>query len=379
MKTRSAVVSKAPTPDSPGRYELIEVELDAPRQGELLVKMAAAGLCHSDDHMTTGDQPPPSFPYIGGHEGAGVVQRVGPGTVGFAPGDHVVFCFLPACGRCRWCASGMQNLCDLGQYLQLGSRPEDPTSFRVHLPDGTNVGQFCSLGAFSEYTTVSVNSVVKIDRDLPLDKACLLGCGVGTGWGAAVNSAQTRPGDTVIVMGVGGIGINSVQGAAHAGATNVIAVDPVGFKRDTAMRLGATHAFADMDAAADFARAQTDGQGANSAIVTVGVIASEHVGQAFAAVRKGGTVAVVGLGNLVDEGIPVPLWQLTLFQKRIQGSLFGQMNPSWDILRQAQMYRDGVIKLDELVTRTYPFEQIAQGYDDLHAGINIRGVVVFDA
>jgi S-(hydroxymethyl)glutathione dehydrogenase/alcohol dehydrogenase len=372
MRTRGSVLAKAP-----GSYETIEIELDEPRQNELLVRMVASGLCHSDDHLATGDIPVSVYPFCGGHEGSGVVEKVGPHTGGFEVGDHVVFSFLPGCGRCRWCASGMQNLCDLGAGILSGARPEDPTSFRMHTLDGERVGQMCGISTFAEHSVVNTMSAVKVDKDLPLDKLCLLGCGVGTGWGSAVNSAQVGPGDTVIVMGIGGIGINAVQGAAAAGASNVIAVDPVPMKLEKAAQLGATHTFADIAAADELAKGLTNGQGADAVIVTIGVVKGEHVAQAFAATRKAGTVVVTGLGNIMDVGIPVSLGELTLFQKRIQGSLFGASNPSADILRQAQMYREGRLKLDELVTATYTLDQVAQGYEDMHAGRNIRGVVLF--
>jgi NDMA-dependent alcohol dehydrogenase len=370
MRTRGAVIRHAP-----GKYEVVDLELDAPRQDELLVKMTASGLCHSADHLATWDLPVPLYPFFGGHEGAGVVEAVGPDTRGWEVGDHVVFSFIPGCGRCRWCASGMQNLCDLGAWLLSGTRFDDPKSFRLHLDDGSPVGQMCGIGTFAEHTTVSVDSAVKVDKDLPLDKLCLLGCGVGTGWGSAVNSAEAGPGQTVIVMGIGGIGINAVQGAAHAGATHVIAVDPVAFKREKALELGATEAFADIAEANTFARSVTGGQGADSVIVTVGVVHGEHVGQAFSATRKAGTVVVTALGDIAEVGIPVSLGELTLFQKRIQGSLFGASSPSWDIPRQAQMYRDGKLKLDELITTEYALDDIAQGYEDMHAGKNIRGLI----
>jgi NDMA-dependent alcohol dehydrogenase len=373
MRTRGSVVVKAP-----GSFETIDIDLDEPRQNELLVRMVASGLCHSDDHLATGDLPLPVYPFCGGHEGGGVVEKVGPDTGGFAVGDHVVFSFLPGCGRCRWCASGMQNLCDLGANTLGGSRFDDPTSFRMHTTDGAPIGQMAGISTFAEHTTVSVNSAVRIDKDLPLDKVCLLGCGVGTGWGSAVNVAKVRPGDTVIIMGLGGIGINAVQGAAHAGASNIIAVDPLAFKRESALKLGATHAVEDIAEAEELAKSLTNGQGADSAIVTVGVTTGEHVGQAFAAIRKAGTVVVTGVGDISAVGIPVSLGELTLFQKRIEGALFGASSPSWDILRQAQMYRDGRIKLDELITTTYRLDDIARGYEDMHAGKNIRGVIVYD-
>jgi S-(hydroxymethyl)glutathione dehydrogenase/alcohol dehydrogenase len=371
MQTRGAVVRQAP-----GKYEVVDLEVEDPRTGEIQVQMVASGLCHSDDHIATGDIPVPQYPLAGGHEGAGIVTKVGPGTQGYHEGDHVVFSFLPGCGRCRWCASGMQNLCDLGALLLAGSRWEDPTSFRLSM-DGQPVGQMCGISTFCETTTVAIDSAVVVPDDVPLDKACLLGCGVGTGWGSAVNSAQVSPGDTVIVMGIGGIGINAVQGARHAGASNVIAVDPVAFKREKARELGATHAVETMEEAAELGRAFTNGQGADSAIVTVGVTTGDHVAQAFSAIRKAGTAVVTGLGNIQEVGVPIAISELTLFQKRLQGSLFGASSPSYAILRQLEMYRAGVLKLDELVTKTYTLDEIAQGYQDMHDGKNIRGVILY--
>jgi NDMA-dependent alcohol dehydrogenase len=291
-----------------------------------------------------------------------------------------VFSFLPSCGHCRWCASGQQNLCDLGAGLLAGSRWEDPTDFRLKLAGtDTPVGQMCGISTFVETTTVSADSAVKVDDDLPLDKVCLLGCNVGTGWGSAVNSARVQPGHTVIVMGIGGVGINAIQGASHAGAANVIAVDPVAMKRENAQQVGATHGVETMEEATELAKSFTNGQGADSAIITVGVIKPEYVGQAMASIRKAGTVVVTALGNIADTTpLPVSLADVTLFQKRIQGSLFGESNPNWDILRQVELYRSGVLKLDEVITKTYSLDQIAQGYQDMHDGKNQKGVVVFD-
>ncbi|GLZ50275.1 alcohol dehydrogenase [Actinomycetospora sp. NBRC 106375] len=372
MKTRAAIIRGAP-----GKFEVVDIDLDDPRQGELRVKLTASGLCHSDDHLQTGDLPMEHYPAVAGHEGAGVVESVGPDTPGWEVGDHVIFSFLPSCGHCRWCAEGMSNLCNFGAYTLRGSRWEDLDSFRFHL-DGQPVGQLCGLGTFAEHTLVSTLSAIKVDKDLPLETACLLGCGVGTGWGSAVYAGEVKPGDVVIVMGVGGIGINAVQGAAHAGATTVIAVDPVALKRETAEQVGATHAFSSIAEADEFAKSITDGQGADKAVICVGVTTGEHVAEAFQAIRKAGTVVITGIGDMNDtNGIPINPWQITMLQKRIQGALFGASNPAADIPRQIRMYTQGQLKLDELITRTYRLDDVVTAYEDLHAGKNVRGVITF--
>jgi S-(hydroxymethyl)glutathione dehydrogenase/alcohol dehydrogenase len=225
---------------------------------------------------------------------------------------------------------------------------------------------------------VSVASSIKVPYDTPLEVACLLGCGVGTGWGSAVNTGEVRPGDTVIVMGIGGIGANALQGAALAGATTIIAVDPVANKHEWATHFGATDTYETIDEAADFARSITNGQGADSAIVTVGVMQGEYVAQALASIRKAGTVVLTGLGDITVAGAPLLLGDLTLMQKRLQGSLFGEANPRRDIPNLLRMYQAGRLKLDELITREYTLDQVAEAYEDMHAGRNIRGVIVFD-
>ena len=372
MKTRGAIIAKAP-----GRYEVAELDLDEPRQGEIMVKLAASGLCHTDDHLATGDMAYGIYPVCGGHEGAGTVVQVGPGTTGWEEGDRVVFSFLPACGKCRWCGRGMQNLCDRGAGALSGARYSDPATYRMSL-DGQPVGQMFGISTFSEYTTVDVDNAIKVPPDAPLQTLCLLGCGVGTGWGSAVNSAGLYPGDTAIVMGAGGVGINAVQGARHAGAATIIAVDPVEFKRASALQFGATHAVASIAEAAELARSLTSGQGADAAIVTVGVTTPRHVADAFAAIRKAGTVVVTGVGDPAARNLPISILELTLFQKRLQGALFGASNPTVDIPWLIDLYSRGMLKLDELITARYRLDQVAQGYDDLHAGKNIRGIVVYD-
>jgi S-(hydroxymethyl)glutathione dehydrogenase/alcohol dehydrogenase len=369
MKTKGAIIR-----ESPGKWEIVELDLDGPRQGELLIRMAASGLCHSDDHLASGDMRV-SSPMAGGHEGAGVVEEVGPDTEGWQAGDRVVLAFLPACGRCRWCASGWQNLCDSGIHTLTGQRPDG--SWRIRL-DGEPIAQMSGISTFSQWSTVSALSAIRCPDDVPFESACLCGCGVGTGWGSAVNSADVRPGDVVIVMGVGGIGINAVQGARHAGASVIVAVDPVELKRTTALSLGATHAVASMEEAQAIVHPLTNGQGADSAIICVGVTDGGHVAQGVDAIRKGGTCVVTGVGKIDGVGIPVSPTMLTLFQKRIQGALFGGSSPTKDIPKLLELYRQGHLRLDELVTRTYPLEAINEGYDDMHAGNNIRGVIVHE-
>ena len=366
MKTRGAVLTK-----SPGKWEILEIDIEEPRQGEVMLKLAASGLCHSDDHICTGDMAPGILPMAGGHEGSGTVVAIGPNTPDWEIGDHVVMSFLPGCGRCRWCASGQQNLCDLGANVLTGCRKDG--SYRMSI-DGVPIGQTAGISTFCEHTLASC---VKIDKDIPLDKAALVGCGVGTGWGSAVNAAETKPGQTTIIMGIGGIGINAVQGAAHAGATHVIAVDPVAMKREMAEKVGATHSFETIEEAADFARSVTDGQGADAAIVTIGVVKSEHIQEAFNAIRKAGTVVVTGIGG-ADARVDVSAFELTLFQKRIQGALFGASSPSRDIPWMLRMYQSGQLHLDDLITSTYTLDQINQGYDDMRDGKNIRGVIIYD-
>jgi S-(hydroxymethyl)glutathione dehydrogenase/alcohol dehydrogenase len=269
----------------------------------------------------------------------------------------------------------MQALCDNGALMLEGNQLDG--TFRMHL-DGQDVAQAGLLSAFSEYTVMPEWSAIKIPRDVPLEVAALLGCAVPTGWGSAVNAAQVRPGDVVIIVGIGGIGISAVQGAKHAGAARIIAVDPIELKRRTALQFGATDAFADHDEAVELARSLTNGQGADAAIICVGVIQPEHVAAAFSAIRKAGTVVVTAAGAEAITPVPLSLLELTMFQKRIQGAIYGMMSPSKDVPRLLDLWRGGQLLLEEMLTRTYPLDEINQGYADMHAGRNIRGTLVFD-
>jgi NDMA-dependent alcohol dehydrogenase len=369
MKTQAAVLR-----DVGQDFEVVELDLDEPKAGEVLVRLEASGLCHSDDHLRTGDITV-RYPIVGGHEGAGVVERVGLGVDRLSPGDHVVGSFLPVCGKCRFCARGMSNLCDLGRFLVDNSLPDG--TFRYH-EGATDFGQMCLLGTFSQYAVFSEASTVKIDDDVPFDVAALVGCGVPTGFGTAVNAGEVRPGDTTVVYGVGGVGINAVQGAAHAGARYVVAVDPVALKRETALKLGATHAAASAEEAQELVLQLTDGVGADQALVTVGVVSEDVVSAAFAAIRKRGIVVVTGLNGPTQKTVHVSGFELTLFEKRLQGALFGSSAPFDDIPRILGLYKSGKVKLDELITTRYTLDQVNQGYADMLAGRNIRGVIIHE-
>jgi len=249
--------------------------------------------------------------------------------------------------------------------------------FPISGPRG-QYGAMCILGTFSQYGVIHQNSAVRVDDDLPLDKAVLVGCGVPTGWGSAVNTAEVRAGDTVAVYGVGGIGINAVQGARYAGAKHVVAIDPLENKRAKALELGATHAFASAAEAQEAITSLTRGQGADSAIVTVGLVDAQVVGEAFTAVGKGGIVVITGLNKLLEPTIQLPGTILTLFRKTVKGSLFGDCNPTTDIPKILGLYQSGDLKLDEIITRTYTLEQVNEGYEDLLDGKNIRGIMVHE-
>ncbi|MCA0157658.1 NDMA-dependent alcohol dehydrogenase [Tsukamurella sp. M9C] len=369
MKTKAAVLLEAGKP-----FEIMELELDGPGPGEVLIKYTAAGLCHSDLHLTDGDLPP-RYPIVGGHEGSGIIEEVGPGVTKVKPGDHVVCSFIPNCGTCRYCSTGRQNLCDLGATILEGSMPDG--TFRFH-GGGQDFGAMCMLGTFAERATISQHSVVKIDDWLPLETAVLVGCGVPSGWGTAVSAGGLRPGDTAVIYGIGGLGINAVQGAVSAGCKYVVVVDPIALKRDTALKFGATHAFATAEEAQEKVTELTWGQGADAALILVGTVDEKVVQDATAAIGKGGKVVITGLADPEKLTVHVSGTDLTLNQKTIMGTLFGSMNPQYDIVRLLRLYDAGELKLDELITTRYSLEDVNQGYADLREGKNIRGVIIHD-
>ncbi|HEY6787340.1 MAG TPA: NDMA-dependent alcohol dehydrogenase [Trebonia sp.] len=380
MKVKAAVLHE------PGaKYQVEDIELDPPKEGEVLVKFAATGMCHSDEHLVTGDMVLPAeitammgwqqFPIIAGHEGAGIVEEVGPGVTALQPGDHVVTSFVPSCGSCPSCASGHQNLCDLGATL-LSGRAADGT-FRHHTASGDDIATMCWLGTFAEYGVLNTASLVKVPEHIPMDKAALVACGVTTGFGSAVYAADVQPGETVVVIGAGGVGMNAIQGAAIAGARQIVAVDPVEFKREKALAFGATHTAASIEEAAALVGQLTWGRNAHKVILTVGVAQGSMIAPMLAMTTKGGRAVVTAVANILATDAQLSLFDLAMSQKQLVGTLFGSANPRFDIPRLLAMYEAGKLKLDELITRTYSLEQINEGYQDMRDGKNIRGVIVY--
>ncbi|BBY93653.1 putative zinc-type alcohol dehydrogenase AdhD [Mycobacterium gallinarum] len=366
MKTKAAVLWGLHQ-----KWEVDEVDLDDPKEAEVLVKLTASGLCHSDDHLVTGDMPM-QLPVVGGHEGAGVVVDVGPGVTDVAAGDSVVLSFIPACGRCDPCSRGMSNLCVLGAAIIAG--PQLDGTFRFHA-NGQGLGQMCVLGTFSEYTVVPVASVIKVDSRTALDTAALVGCGVTTGYGSAVRTGEVRDGDTAVVMGVGGIGINAVQGARIAGARAVVALDPIEYKRTRSLEFGATHTAATVEEAQALVTDLTHGAMADVCVVSTDSAEGEYVAQALSLVGKRGRVVMTAIPHPTDTSVDLSLFDLTLYEKQVRGSLFGSSNPRHDIPRMLELYQAGKLKLNELITREYTLEEINQGYADMHAGVNLRGLI----
>jgi NDMA-dependent alcohol dehydrogenase len=380
MKMKAAILWEPKTD-----WSVEEVDLDPPKAGEVLLKLVGSGLCHSDEHLVTGDlvlDPKVAeelgvqqFPIIGGHEGAGEVLDVGPGVTTLSPGDHVVLGFIPSCGRCAYCARGKQNLCDLGAYLLAGRQVTDFTA--RHHARGQDLGLMCCIGTFGEYTVCSEASCIKIEPDIPLDKAALVGCGVTTGWGSAVYAAGVMQGETVVVVGCGGVGMNAVQGAAMSGARHVIAVDPVEFKREQAQVFGATHTAASVEEAVPLVTDLTWGVMADKVVSTMGVGDGKLVEPIMGLCAKGGRVVWTNVAGINDTEVSLNLFNLTLLEKQLVGSIFGSANPRRDIPHLLRLYQEGKLKLDELITRTYTLDDINVGYQDMRDGKNIRGMMVY--
>ena len=370
------VSSRAALLYAPGEdYRIETVEIDDPRDGEVMVQMKACGLCHSDEHARTGDMPMPSYPIICGHEGAAEVVEVGPGVASVAVGDHVAMSFVPACGQCTPCRTGKGFLCDAGARLfDVGMMTDGRIAHRI---GDTTVSRYSQLGTFSELQLLSELSVVKVDPDIPWPAVALVSCGVATGVGSAINRANVRPGDTVAVLGVGGIGINAVQGARIAGARRIIAVDPIPFKLEQAKAFGATHTFSSLEEAIGGVAELTAGQMCDSVICTYSVMRSNLLEPALTLTAKGGNCVVTSVAPIAQGQVDLNLFMLAMMNKQISGSIYGSESPRTAIPKLLNLYRDGLLKLDELITKTYTLDQVNEGYADLEAGTILRGALTF--
>ena len=292
-------------------------------------------------------------------------------------GDHVAASFFPICGRCKMCITGHSNLCDLGAATFAPGRISDGTD-RYHLAGVESLSIMAKLGTFAEHSVCHEDSLVKVDSDLPLGVVALVSCGVTTGWGSAIHRAEVKPGETVVVVGIGGIGINAVQGARMASALNIVAVDPVEFKQKAALDFGATHVASSMEEALPIVAELTRGQMADAVIMVPSVMYGDLMAGALALTGKGGTCVVTGVAPQRQTECSVNLFDLAMMQKEIKGVIFGAGNPRFDIPNLLALYKAGQLKLDELITRTYSLDQINQGYQDMLDGVNLRGVISFE-
>ncbi|MFN8151491.1 MAG: zinc-dependent alcohol dehydrogenase family protein [Solirubrobacterales bacterium] len=378
MRIRTAVLREmgAERPYAESRpLSVEEVELDPPGPGELLVRVRAAGLCHSDLSVINGSRPR-VMPMALGHEAAGEVVEVGPRPSSFNPGDHVVLAFVPACGECEPCRAGRAALCEPGAAanhagtLLSGER-------RLHLEGGDGddtLNHHLGVSAFSDHIVVSEHSAVKVDPELPFELAALFGCAVLTGVGAAVNAARVEPGQSVVVFGLGGVGLSALLGAVLRDAGTLIAVDVVPEKLDLARELGASHAVAAGPEAVAQIRDITEG-GADHAIETVGSARVLH--DAYAATRRGGSTTTVGLPD-PSQMLEIPAVSLVAEERTLRGSYLGSSVPARDLPKFIELHREGRLPVERLLTHRLSLDEINEGFDRLASGEAVRQAVIFD-
>jgi S-(hydroxymethyl)glutathione dehydrogenase / alcohol dehydrogenase len=347
--------------------QIEEVEVDPPQSGEVKVRLAATAICHSDVHAIRGDWDE-ALPMVVGHEAAGIVEEIGEGVRGVQPGMPVVVTLLRSCGRCFYCVRGLPYHCESAFALQTESRLRNQRGERLRHGNRT--------AAFAEYTIVDQSQVVQVSPGMPLDRAALLACGVITGVGAVVNTAQARPGNSVVVIGVGGVGLNAVQGATLVGANPIIAIDPLGMKLAAARTFGATHTIqVGADDPLTAVKDLTNGRGADNVLVTVGNTAA--IAQGLTMLRREGTLVIVGLPQ-ESATASLPVFDFALAGQRILGSFMGSTRLSADVPWLVGLYKQGRLKLDELITARYPLEHINEAIASMEKGEALRNVIVFN-
>ena len=386
MKTRAALAYETNQAWSLDKrlWEVEELEISPLGPDDVLVRLTATGVCHTDLHIITGELAPTSLPVIGGHEGAGVVEEIGSAVTHVEPGDHVILSIIASCGVCRFCRRGKTTLCVRSIDALSGLHRDGSPRYRnAH---GQSVGQWSLLGTFSEYVVANTSAVIKIAADIPLDLASIVGCAVTTGLGAAIDKAGVRSGDTVAVWGCGGVGLSAVQGAVIAGASEVIAIDTNDFKLAKAKEFGATRTLNPQrdrspnpyrDETAEKVMEYTRWAGTDSTILTVDYVTPELIGAAFGTIGNGGTLVVVGVSHPRHGHINVSPLELAMSEKGIVGSVYGSGNPVLDLPRNLHFYTRAQLRLSEMISRTRPLEQVNEAFDDLLNGTVVKTLLTF--
>ncbi len=370
METKAAVAYQAGQP-----LEIETVQLDGPKEGEVLVEIKATGICHTDEFTRSGADPEGIFPAILGHEGAGIVVDVGPGVTSVKKNDHVIPLYTPECRQCEYCTSGKTNLCQAIRMTQgQGLMPDGTSRFSV---GGEKVYHYMGTSTFSNYTVLPEIAVAKIREDAPFDKVCYIGCGVTTGIGAVINTAKVRPGDNVVVFGLGGIGLNVIQGARLAGADMIVGVDINPARKDLAQKFGMTHFVCPNEVEDDLVAYLVDltGGGADFSFECVGN--TDLMRQALECCHKGwGESVIIGVAGAGQEISTRPFQLVT--GRVWRGTAFGGARGRTDVPKIVDWYMDGKIDIDNLITHTMPLKEINKAFDLMHAGESIRSVVLFD-
>ncbi|MGZ6887399.1 MAG: Zn-dependent alcohol dehydrogenase [Acidimicrobiia bacterium] len=367
--TKAAIATAVGSP-----LEIVDVDVADPKAGEIRIKMGASGVCHSDLSVVNGTLPI-ALPAVLGHEGAGTITQLGEGVEGLSVGDHVVVSWVPQCGACYMCTHDQGELCEVGSMASMSGGLLDMTS-RVSR-NGTPVSVMAASGTFAEEAVIPAIGAVKIDPAIPITAGALIGCGVLTGFGAAVNTASIRKGDKVAVIGCGGVGLNVIQGAKHAGAERIIAIDMVDGKLQTAKKFGATDTVnpsTDGDAVAKVMEL-TDGRGADVAFEVIGL--GPTIEQALHMARRGGQAVIVGVPSFDTQLTLTPALDLLVNEKQIRGCWYGSSNVHRDVPKLARLYQDGELMLDELMSAQISLDRVNQAMDNMGSGEIARSVIVY--
>lgn len=347
-----------------------DVEVEGPRRDEVMLRMQACGVCHTDLSVTNGTLPMP-LPIVLGHEACGVVEEVGPGASDFSPGDTVIVSWIPMCGKCRFCRMGRPVLCEAGDRAA-STLPDGTTRLRDR--SGNPLNHLAGVAVMSEFATMHTDSAIRIDPDIPPTAAALVSCAVMTGVGAVLNTAKVEPGSSVAVFGTGGVGLNAIQGAVLAKAETIIAIDLDANKLALATKLGATHTVDSNEADPVAAIRDICKGGVDYAFECIGL--GSVITQAYKSVRKGGTAVVVGIAKPKDS-VRLNAFTIPFQEKTLTGSYYGSAKPWDDFPRLLDFYKAGRLELDRLVTTTYSIDDAPRAFEDLRNGINARGVIVF--